>query len=99
MIYTLDLPRSAIGDASLPLDHGENIYIDKEQSGSRYTGTAYRSKILQLFLTNPAFERLAFIEQTTLAYLLVEPAPAEAEPAKGQTLFQTAESAVNRERL
>ena len=55
-IYTLDLPRKQIHSTKLPIDPVEEMYIDKEVSGSRYLGTDCEKKITQLYGDSAAFD-------------------------------------------
>lgn len=55
-IYTLDLPREQLHSTKLPIDPVEEMYIDKETSGSRYMGTDYEKKITQLYGDSATFD-------------------------------------------
>ncbi|MDE0042994.1 MAG: class I SAM-dependent methyltransferase [Candidatus Poribacteria bacterium] len=53
-IFTLDLPRQATTE--LPIDPGEEKYIDKEVSGTRFIGTDCERKITQLYGDSATFD-------------------------------------------
>ena len=53
-VYTLDLPSQS--KTELPIDRGEEKYIDKEASGARFIGTDCESKITQLHGDSATFD-------------------------------------------
>ena len=53
-IYTLDLPSQS--KTELPIDRGEEKYIDKDASGARFIGTDCESKITQLYGDSATFD-------------------------------------------
>ena len=53
-VYTLDLPSQS--RTELPIDPGEEKYIDKEASGTRFAGTDCEPKITQLYGDSAAFD-------------------------------------------
>ena len=53
-IYTLDLPNES--KTELPIDPGEEKYIDKETSGARFIGTDCEPKITQLYGDSATFD-------------------------------------------
>ena len=53
-IYTLDLPSRA--KTELPIDPGEEKYIEKETSGARFIGTDCEAKIRQLYGDSAVFD-------------------------------------------
>lgn len=67
IVYTLDLPREEILNTKFPIEPRDKQFIDKEKSGTRFTGTAYEKKIVQLygdsarFDFSPYFGKLDFI--------------------------------------
>ena len=57
-IYTLDLPSQS--GTELPIDPGEEKYIDKEGSGTRFIGTDCERKITQLYGDSAAYDLAPF---------------------------------------
>ncbi|MGA8028861.1 MAG: class I SAM-dependent methyltransferase [Bryobacteraceae bacterium] len=55
-IYTLDLPREQVSSTALPLARGEDAYVNKERSGSRFLGTEYSDRIVQLLGDSASFD-------------------------------------------
>jgi predicted O-methyltransferase YrrM len=55
-VYTLDLPRSGMDQAGLPLAFHDRKYVDKAESGVRFHGTELESKIVQLYGDSAAFD-------------------------------------------
>jgi predicted O-methyltransferase YrrM len=55
-VYTLDLPRQLLSSTTLPLARGDAVYIEKEASGSRFRGTDYESRIVQLLGDSASFD-------------------------------------------
>ncbi len=53
-IYTLDLPAQA--ETELPIDPGEEKYIEKPTSGARFIGTDCEPKIRQLYGDSAVFD-------------------------------------------
>ncbi|MBM2839814.1 MAG: O-methyltransferase family 3 [Bacteroidetes bacterium] len=55
-VFTLDLPKTQLSDAALPIEVGERTYVNKDLSGSRFIGTEYASKITQLYGDSGTFD-------------------------------------------
>jgi len=55
-VYTLDLPQVEITSTILALSPGEEIFINKERSGSKYLGTDCEKKIIQLYGDSASFD-------------------------------------------
>jgi hypothetical protein len=48
-VFTLDLPRSALGATALPIEKGERVFAEKSESGARFRGGILESRIEQLY--------------------------------------------------
>ena len=48
-VYTLDLPRAELGKTQFELASGERTFVDKQESGAKFSGTSYAGKITQLY--------------------------------------------------
>jgi predicted O-methyltransferase YrrM len=68
-IYTLDLPRSAIENASRPLHRAEVRYADKPASGERYQGTEAEARIVQLYGDSGTFDFAAYYGNMDLIFI------------------------------
>jgi predicted O-methyltransferase YrrM len=55
-VYTLDLPRSGMDQAGLPLAFHDRKYVDKAESGVRFHGTELERKIVQLYGDSATFD-------------------------------------------
>jgi len=55
-VFTLDLPKASARTTELSLDAGDHRYIDKECSGSRFSRSAHRDKIMQLIGDSATFD-------------------------------------------
>ncbi|MGI9179346.1 MAG: class I SAM-dependent methyltransferase [Longimicrobiaceae bacterium] len=55
-VFTLDLPRTDLAATALPVEPSERIYIEKDESGARYRGSGYESKITQLYGDSALFD-------------------------------------------
>jgi predicted O-methyltransferase YrrM len=55
-VYTLDLPRSGLEAAGLPLATHDRKYVDKAESGVRFHGTDVAHKIVQLYGDSATFD-------------------------------------------
>jgi hypothetical protein len=55
-LYTLDLPVAKIDQTQLPLDQRDRTYIDKPQSGVRFLGTSYASRVTRLYGDSASFD-------------------------------------------
>lgn len=60
LIYTLDLPKSAIDDTKLSIQPGDRAFIDKDESGARFAKTPYAAKIQQLYGDSATFDFAPF---------------------------------------
>jgi len=56
VVYTLDLPRSALDTTCLPLAADDRKYIDKAVSGSKFAHTDCERKIIQLWGDSAKFD-------------------------------------------
>jgi len=68
-IYTLDLPKDELHSTVLPLAHGDKGFIDKEVSGSRYSGTDYEKKITQLYGDSARFDLSPFLNAMDFVFI------------------------------
>jgi len=68
-VYTLDLPRGAMGSTRLPLEPGERSFIDKAASGARYVGTDCEKKIVQLYGDSAAFDFSPFVDRMDFVFV------------------------------
>ena len=59
-VYTLDLPREQLAATALPLEPGDDAWIDKERSGVRYLGSDCERKISQLYGDSATFDFAPF---------------------------------------
>lgn len=55
-VYTLDLPPSGLDHTALKIAHGDESFINKEASGTRFRDTPYASKITQLWGDSATFD-------------------------------------------
>lgn len=55
-VYTLDLDRNSLESTAFPLDEGDRKYVEKEISGSKYLGTEYAKRIVQLYGDSATFD-------------------------------------------
>jgi predicted O-methyltransferase YrrM len=55
-VYTLDLPRDKLVSTKLPIVAGDRKFINKKVIGSRYVGTDYGKKIIQLYGDSATFD-------------------------------------------
>jgi len=69
-VYTLDLPREKASLTELPIAPGEEKYIEKEVSGSRYLGTDCEQKITQLYGDSATFDFSPFLD--TMDFIFVD---------------------------
>jgi hypothetical protein len=68
-VYTLDLPKEQMDTTELPIVPEERIYIDKEASGSRYTGTDCEKKITQLYGDSATFDLSPFLNTMDFVFI------------------------------
>lgn len=55
-VFTLDLPKSEISAAHLPLAPHDQRYINKDVSGARFQGTECEGKIVQIYGDSASFD-------------------------------------------
>ncbi len=60
-VFTLDLPRSALGATKLELAQHDRKYADKPTSGLRFRGTDVEGKITQLYGDSAAFDYTPYL--------------------------------------
>ncbi len=68
-VYTLDLPKEKSSTTQLPIDSGEQKYIEKENSGSRYLGTDCEAKITQLYGDSATFDFSPFLDTMDFVFI------------------------------
>lgn len=68
-IYTLDLPKHELDSTALPLAQGDKPFINKEISGSRYSGTDYEKKITQLYGDSAKFDLSPFLNAIDFIFI------------------------------
>lgn len=69
-VYTLDLPKDKLSETDLPLETGEEKYIDKDASGVRFLGTDCQQKITQLYGDSSTFDFSPFYN--TVDFLFID---------------------------
>lgn len=68
-IYTLDLPKDKLSETDLPLEAGEEKYIDKETSGVRFLGAECQQKITQLYGDSATFDFSPFFNTVDFIFI------------------------------
>jgi predicted O-methyltransferase YrrM len=68
-VYTLDLPKTGISDAKLPLDRWDVSYINKDASGTRFLHTDCESKITSLYGDSAAFDFSPYYDKIDLIFI------------------------------
>ncbi|NQU73788.1 MAG: class I SAM-dependent methyltransferase [Candidatus Omnitrophica bacterium] len=68
-IYTLDLPKAKLNSTKLHIDSADKIYIDKENSGTKYLGTTYEDKISQLYGDSATFDFSPFYNKVDFIFI------------------------------
>ena len=68
-VYTLDLPKDKLSATDLPLEAGEEKYIDKEISGVRFLGTDCEQKITQLYGDSATFDFSPFFKTVDFIFI------------------------------
>jgi predicted O-methyltransferase YrrM len=68
-IYTLDLLPAEMHRTALPLEAGEQLFIDKPASGTRFAGTDVAPKITQLFGDSAAYDFRLFSGKVDLMFV------------------------------
>ena len=57
IVYTLDLPQEKLWATGLPIERpGDDVYIDKSGSGSRYRGADVEGRTVQLYGDSAGFD-------------------------------------------
>ena len=69
IVYTLDLPRDQLDSTKLPIVSGDKQYIDKPTSGSRYLGTDYGMKIVQLYGDSATYDLSPFFNEMDFVFI------------------------------
>lgn len=68
-IYTLDLPKDKLSATDLPLEAGEEKYVDKAVSGARFLGTDCEQKITQLYGDSATFDFSPFFNTVDFIFI------------------------------
>jgi predicted O-methyltransferase YrrM len=68
-VYTLNLPRNKLSATDLPLESGEEKYVDKEVSGARFLGTDCEQKITQLYGDSATFDFSPFFNTVDFIFI------------------------------
>lgn len=68
-VFTLDLPREALGDTALPIKEGDQIHINKEGSGARFAQTRWAQQITQLFGDSAQFDFAPYHHQCDMVFV------------------------------
>lgn len=68
-VFTLDLPRSAMSQTKLRIKSGERLFIDKEESGTCFSGTEFDSKITQMLGDSANFDHSHLVKATDFIFI------------------------------
>ncbi len=68
-VYTLDLPKDKLSVTDLPLETGEEKYVDQEVSGLRFLGTDCEQKITQLYGDSATFDFSPFFNTVDFIFI------------------------------
>jgi Methyltransferase domain len=68
-VFTLDLPMENQRHTQLPLEKSDIAYINKEASGQRLLGTAYTSKVSQLFGDSASFDYAPYLGRMDFVFV------------------------------
>jgi hypothetical protein len=68
-VFTLDLPKAGLRETKFELAPGEGAFVDKQESGARFKGTAYADRITQLFGDSATFDFSPFAGQMGLVFV------------------------------
>jgi predicted O-methyltransferase YrrM len=68
-VYTLDLPKTNLSETKFALAPGEAAFVDKEQSGAKFSGTAYEKQITQLYGDSATFDFSPYAGQMGLVFV------------------------------
>jgi len=70
IVYTLDLPKGGIEKSRISLEKDDITYIDKEVSGTRFKGTRFANKIVQLYGDSANFDWEPYVD--TIDFFFVD---------------------------
>ncbi|MDQ3116325.1 MAG: class I SAM-dependent methyltransferase [Verrucomicrobiota bacterium] len=68
-VWTLDLPKTGLGQTEFELAPGESAFVDKKESGTKFKGTAYSNQITQLYGDSATFDFSPFAEKMGLVFV------------------------------
>jgi hypothetical protein len=68
-VYTLDLPRTGMDAAGLPLAVHDRKYVDKARSGGRFHGTDVAGKIVQLYGDSATFDYRPYVRKVDFLFI------------------------------
>ena len=68
-VYTLDLPKEQLFETDLPLEAGEEKYIEKDASGVRFLDTDCQQKITQLYGDSATFDFSPFFNTVDFIFI------------------------------
>ena len=68
-VYTLDLPKDKLSETNLPLETGEEKYIDKTESGVRFLGTDCQQQITQLYGDSATYDFSPFFNTVDFIFI------------------------------
>jgi len=68
-VYTLDLPKDKLFKTDLPLEVGEEKYIDKEASGARFLESDCQQKITQLYGDSATYDFSSFYNTVDFIFI------------------------------
>ncbi len=68
-VYTLDLPPSGLDSTALKIAHGDESFIKKEASGTRFKDSAYAHKITQLWGDSATFDYAPYAGKMDLVFV------------------------------
>lgn len=69
VVFTLDLPREAIGQTALPLETAERVFVDKPDSGTRFLSSPFRHKVTQLYGDSAHFDFTPFLGSVDFVFV------------------------------
>lgn len=68
-VYTLDLPREWMERTAWKVEPQERQFVDKPESGARFRGTPYASRIVQLYGDSATFDFGQFYDSIDLVFV------------------------------
>lgn len=68
-VYTIDLQKGEMASTALPLVRGDKEFINKKVSGSRYLGTEFEKKIIQLYGDTATFDFSHFFNDIDIVFV------------------------------